>query len=452
MPKADSIDWPLYYLWFAILETDNVPSFKKLNEATEDGMKSTLFNLLISGWTTIVYALEMVVLCVVAFLRLLYMWMFIVLSPLAILLFCMKKSWTEIKGLKNITDTINIKSFLVNAFKPTIIVLWIWLALMFATLMRWVITDSAGVKDKVSIWWIEFSTNQDANNNTEDKPGYQTQISRAGFSVTLKHVWKTFMELILSIITVILVYLIIKIAVNMWDTKDFVTKKTKKLQKELWTTLTQLPIVPVPWNSEKGIPTKYTSFEQVRNLPWTLLSNIEYQQKSKMDDQATAVMDIRWVNDVWGVLPKVKTEIHKIITNPSTPWLKQLYNAKQKMMKLNNAWFVLWENASDPYRQNEFKDWLQRAQQTDVIGINGVVQPSDVITWKNMVKWWQDPKNDNNKTLGNLFEAVKGSAKAYATFFGLDNVENRILLANKDIGNMLQKDTQLIWRWVISTT
>ena len=231
MPNADTISWPLYYLWFSILDATMVSS---VDDSSENWIKNTILNLIIQWWTTIVYSIEMWVFCILALMRIIYLWMFIVLSPIAVLLFCIEKSWIIKDSWGNwkwflgvLTKQINFKSFFVNVFKPTIIVFFIWLAMLFAALMKWVLIYpvSSRVKDSIDIWGVTISSTQDNTHISDWNTTYTTTMSNNLFKFSLMHIWKWFLDFVLSVIVVVLVYIIISMAVKMWWWKDFVSDR-----------------------------------------------------------------------------------------------------------------------------------------------------------------------------------------------------------------------------------
>jgi hypothetical protein len=108
MPNSDNVAWPLYYLWFSILRVTTIIS---PSSSGEKWWMSTIFNTLLQWWTTIVFSIEMLVLLVVAVIRLLYMWVFIVLSPIVLLLWCIQQWWGKLWNGKSWFFTDFMKHF-----------------------------------------------------------------------------------------------------------------------------------------------------------------------------------------------------------------------------------------------------------------------------------------------------------------------------------------------------
>ncbi len=256
MPNPDDVSWPLYYIWFSILKTNVVTS---INTTNEDSIKATIFNTIIQWWTTIIFAIEMLVLCVLALMRIIYLWMFIILSPLAVLLWCIEKSWQKLWSddksfVSKLMKQINFKSFFINVFKPTVIVLWFWIAVLFVSLMNSVVINSA--KKTFELNWATVTSTPDPSPPSGEQwdQTYTTRIDNNFLSFTLANAWKTLLEILLSIMTVLIVYFILKFAVKFWEWKDFVSKGIWDVQKEVGSLMESIPIIPVSWYDEKWDP------------------------------------------------------------------------------------------------------------------------------------------------------------------------------------------------------
>ncbi|GHV25370.1 hypothetical protein FACS1894176_03690 [Bacteroidia bacterium] len=84
----------------------------------------------------------MILLCVIAFIRIFYLWIFIILSPIIILFYCLssigKEKIKEIEGIaKALKDKgFDISGFIHLAFKPVLVSLGLSLALIFLVLMN----------------------------------------------------------------------------------------------------------------------------------------------------------------------------------------------------------------------------------------------------------------------------------------------------------------------------
>ena len=426
MPQAEDVSWPLHYMWVYIMKTNIIPS---VDNSSKNWLKKTILNTIIQWWTTIIYSIEMAVICVLALMRLIYLWMFIILSPIAVLLRCIGKSWEKVwwewmfSFLWWFTKQINFKSFFINVFKPAIIVLGIWMTVIFVSLMSAVINGRWEWMNDIDLEWVKMSSVKDATTNSNvDNVTYTTSFDSVLFWYTVYHAGKTIMDFILSIITIILVYFVIKIAVSIWDWKDFVSSKIWKLQESIEWMMTSIPVVPVPWYDEFWSPT--TSAISLGSTLWIWWRSSVLEQKMsnvwrKIDlersKQSDEVMKIRWVN--WGSLTQTVKE--KI----SQAWVKEVglnkLSSKLKVIKSEN---ISWMDLTGKTENSRFWIWQFESWLTGMNGTQISWSWNDAV-WNEMIKWWNADENKDNRNLEKMFNKVKNSSSVYANFFELwDNV------------------------------
>ena len=420
MPNDDDVSWPLYYIWFSILRTNVVTS---INTSNKNSIKATILNTIIQWWTTIIFAIEMLILCIMALMRIIYLWMFIVLSPLAILLRCIEKSWEKLwedskSFISRLMKQINFKSFFINVFKPTIIVLWFWIAVLFVSLMRGVIDDSA--ERPFDLKWTTINSIPNGHSDSWNPwdQTYTTRIDNNLLSFTLANTWKTFLEIILSIITVLIVYFILKFAVKFWDGKDFVSEKIWKVQDEVDSLMESIPIMPVSWYDEEGNPTKrYMSAGQVFGL-WGKNSILQEKVNKYQRDVDKEIYEQGDIIDSWTREDnKLSSSEKNSISTTITQWLWNLgglENAKKEIEKIRTKewkWMKLDPNAPDQFWRTEFTRWLNtRVTNKDYGSFNR--------QWKTMIDSWENQNRDESKrNLTSLFQQ-QNYAQAYAEFFG----------------------------------
>lgn len=446
MPRADDVSWPLYFMWFSILSTSKIAS---INSASLNSIKATIFNLIIQWWTTIIFSIEMLVLCVVALIRIFYLWMFIMLSPIAILLWCIGQTWDnklkDTKFYKSITKHLNISAFLVNVFKPTIIVLWLWVAIIFVSFMETTILNFTG--KSFNYKGVEFSSMEEIRSNVNAwDTRYTSVMDHDLFNFTLRSVWKTMLELILSILTVILVYQIIKAAVTMWGWEnDIIWKRINKIQEWVWDILWSVPVLPVAWYDKEWAPTThYISANKVFDIkngePTSELLNRTIEKyQLKVNDRYNEQNQIinSWFGDVAWYLSADEVSA---IENVSWKWIDLLKNKKDKILSIRNdekntdwKWMTLnpQTSSNNGFWIQEFTKWLEWMKNQNVSWTS--YDP----VWNNMISRWNDD-NNKDKTLEKMFKGNKSremqSVKAYADFFELWwNITTWEQLKNADI-------------------
>lgn len=440
MPTADDVSGPLYYLWFSALEGDKVPSLS-------DNRRSMIFNVIIVWWTTIVFTIEMFVLCILAVMRVVYLWMFIIVSPIAVLLRCVEKSWRKPwndnnSALSKFMKQINFKSFFMNAFKPTIIVLWFWVVMLFVSLMKTVVNDSTG--RNIDIWWWTSMTSYQTEGNpvnwNEWDKKYTTTLDNDLVKVTLANTWKSFLELILSIITVILVYFIIKFAVTLWWWSDFVSKNIVNLQKGIEGMITSIPVIPVAWYDKDGKPTiNRMNIWHVFGLWWEQQNLLErkishYQGKVNEEYSRQTQIINSWFGDKKWYLTSDEEYTIKSVMATGVVW-DRLRNVKAEIDKIrdeNGKWMRLNSQTSsnNALWMNQFGKWL-----TDMKA-NKVKWMDDVIIWERMINDWNSITDiaDIEKKLEKIFNGHSDRIRAYVKFFELSgDITNWAQLKEADI-------------------
>ena len=415
MPNADDVSWPLYFIWFTILKTNVITS---IDSSSDNWIKWTILNTIIQWWTTIVFAIEMLVLCVLALIRIIYLWMFIVLSPLAVLIRCIEKAWEKLWNwdwfLSKFTNQISFKTFFINVFKPTIIVLWFWVAIIFVSLMNKVVLD---YKDRpFDFKWITVQHQKDswsnANWNEWDQT-YTTVIDNNFLSFTLRNSWKTLLELVLSILTVLIVYLIIDVAVKMWNWRDFVSKSINRVQDWLWDLVKSAPIVPVPtydeyWKAKMG----RMSVSWLSSLASGGFGGMKTHFDKEISSQTDSVLKMWWVRGDDTLTQTMKTDIiNAWWVSSGLKWLQILEEKRDYINGIKTdewRWMTLASNARDQgFWRGEFTKWLNRANPADI---------SDRIR-RDIVSDWQTESDVNKRDFKKVFNNSQRATK-YAEFFG----------------------------------
>lgn len=438
LPDSKSVSWPLYYIWFSILETNFLPS---VDDSSEKWWKATIFNTILQWWTSIVYSLEMLVLFVFSVMRVLYIWMFIILSPVIILIWCISKwSWWTDKVsdswfLKDFTKHLSFSSFFLNVFRPTIIVLLIWLTVIFVSLMKKIILDNAD-KD-VDIWWVKIVSHNDWNSSLWDTT-YTTTLDSNLLHFSLVRASQTLMWLLLSIITVILVYVIIKVWFSMWWWSDFVSNTIKKAQDLVGKAVWSIPIIPVSSYDSQWVPVKrHISAWSIFDVntgesklfdSWRIKK--EWEIKNRIADQAAAVEELFWWSDKYSLSAQQEQKLIWVWNDNQIRWKwLEILQEQQKIIKSfdDKSWFTLkWDTSNSKTWVNQFTKRLNDVDKSKIAW-------NYKTEWVEMINWWRDEKNKDNRSLENLFRDSR-YVKAYSNLFGLwDKVVNWWDLMNQDI-------------------
>lgn len=410
MPNPDNVAWPLYFMWYSILKTLSVVS---INDSSPEGIKSTILTTIMQWWTTIIFAIEMGVLCIVALIRVVYLWMFIVFSPFAILLWCFKKSWGKWGDfVKTFEKYIGLKTFFWNVFKPTIIVLGLWVATIFVSLMTNVVNKNNG--KNFDLWWaVAFSVNNWQSNAKwkEWDLTYTTSLYSKNLDIDFKNAWKTLLEFMLSIITVLIVYYIIKLSITIWWWNDFVSKTAGKLQENVWKFITQTPMVPITaYDNEWVKHTSAISLRWLKQIP----EKMKDKRTSKLDTYSSTQVDetlsLWWINNKNSLTETQKVEFNNKIKLQNA----DLNDVKKYIDGIKTdtwRWMKLSMNATDSTWRDGFALWL--SNQAKNSSYSGPL--------RDLVEVWRSLPDGDKKaeSFPKLFNN-EGRVTSYVKFFGLD--------------------------------
>lgn len=430
MPNSKDVAWPLYYIWYTILKIDHVPS---IDTSSIKWIEATLLNDFIYLSTTLVYCLEMFVLCVLALMRMIYLWMFIVLSPMVVLLTCLKYSgWIDKKSdfLSSFTNQLNLKTFFVNVFKPTIIVLWLWISVIFVTQMNEVIENYTW--KTLDVRWTQMSDTRESTDNVNDNlwdERYRTDINNNMLSFSLLSIWKTLLEVALSLLTVMIVYFVLKFATSFGWWSDFVSKKISGLQSSVWKIAGSIPLVPVPWYDSQWVETTRfigaSDFLGLKKGETPLFAQVvnEYSNK-KIKKEKNRQEDIinSWIGKKTGRLSgDEESKIGSIISAGS--WLSSLTSVKQAIdnMKTDEwKWMTLNKDtaSNQGFWIKQFENWLEKSKDQRI----SWTWNDDA--WNEMIRRWNEGDN-KNQGLEQMFKQNEAkNVEAYAKFFGLSLSSN----------------------------
>ena len=422
MPNDRNVAWPLYFIWFSILQSYKVPS---INTSSIKWAKATILNTIIESWTTVVYAIEMLMLCVIALIRIIYLWMFIVLSPIAILLRCIEKSWEkklfESWLIKWLRKHIKLKTFFINVFKPTIIVLCFWVALIFTSLMNQIVIDYTW--RTLNVGGAELSSTKEGSSNINGNvwdQKYTTVIDDNWLHFIVTNVWKTALELVLAIITVIMVYLIVNIGIKMWKWEDFMSKHVSWISESFGKMMSSMPVIPFVWYDKNWVAKESTiSFDALKWIPSAFWTKLNTSIREINADQEDNVRELWWLKKDGELSSRQQSDI--ISAWNTARGLDILTAKKEAIGKIKDEkwkWLTLnpQTSAGNWFWIQEFTKWLNTVDKSTLSW-----EPA----WENMVSDRRalapDEKKDQ-RTLENLFKGTRGSThvQTYAKFFGLD--------------------------------
>ena len=200
-----------------------------------------------------------------------------------------------------------------------------------------------------------------------------------------------------------------------------------------------LPVMPVAWYDEKGAPTThYINAANVFGL-WSWKNSIvsekirTYQEKvtNRNNEDEEFVKSLFNKDDkTWYLSGQEQTKITGIIRDTSRNrwkalentrnYIKEIATGEWKWMKLNGV------SSSSQFWISQFEKWL-----TDMEGVTTTIQSSEELShddkkyWSDMIKRWNDNKNNPKRTLQTMFDKNSYWVGAYVRFF-LEKEDPRI--------------------------
>ncbi len=285
LPTYNSISWPLFYFWFSVFKFQGY-----MGTAGTEGASQLTMAFLLRMLLILIYTLGLGLLFIANAIRVAFLWMFIIASPIIILskIFFDDK-WLSWWGGKWLMQYLSFEVMMDLILKPIIFVAGFSMILIFVVSMQNVmnaavpksfngvtlgiasgesylqVADIADVtlKESQVLWW-----------NVADTTGAE-QIKNVGET--------TFVNLILFFITAFLVRTFVKISVT--SGKGPIADTMKSLTKTLEWFMKTLPIVPLWWGASIT-SLKYARDQNFKNLAYGMGMNEqgqfgEYDAKEK---------------------------------------------------------------------------------------------------------------------------------------------------------------------------
>ena len=289
MPSANNLWWPFIYLWATAFEpykNRQIPESADCVGATE----KVITNFLFDAWTTILYSLALILFIVLLVMRLVYLWIFIAISPIVILLSVVK----VIKINKN-DDILSLSKAVWLIFKPVVFALWMSLMFLVVIVFQGVLNKSI---TSTFPWDVSTSGSWNLSTSRDVIPKVSSSLEDAWIvSVYLKEWTRTMKDIILSFIVLVLMWQMVKMALTSsfawFSNNNSIAKKMESIVRKTWEAIWNIWVIPTPewrlwfnsvWDGDSS-----------RLIDWTV-AGLETQFK-KRDRSTETVLDFLWK---WG--------------------------------------------------------------------------------------------------------------------------------------------------------
>lgn len=236
LPRPDSLSWPLMFLGFEIFKTAQISDYYPADgNSTLDMQFKQVMQILLHSGMMILYTFSLMVLFVTLFARGIYLWIFIAISPIAVLIKVMGK---HNKSLAAPTDDVfwDVEKAIKLIFYPVYYALFIGLMMIVLVVLN-----------------RAFKFNLSSGNSPLliDKTATATTMNMEDnlLSVTMQNTTMGIYDLLLWVIGLAMMRMLVKTAIQQQTGIKAIDTFTKDMASTAQSMIETAPIIPVPWSS-----------------------------------------------------------------------------------------------------------------------------------------------------------------------------------------------------------
>jgi hypothetical protein len=275
LPQADTVSWPLLFLWASVI------SATKMTVASADNISSAWWvaaiTIIKAVWL-IMFTIPLVGLLIVGLMRIFYIWLRAILSPVIVIDYMVLNEVLANKG--DLKKFFNVKDLISLIFQPVIIVWVIVLALLFTIGMASLLMggqDEEEEKRVEKILWIEIIQN---NNLAKVWPNDIAPIYVKGklLESTQQFIWWFIGQSILLFFTIFMTWTILKLSMKWWAIVGDILGKLS----QTWESL--LKAMPIPWTWVWIWALEAAKDSWINTLNKVAYANRAAQEKSEIQD------------------------------------------------------------------------------------------------------------------------------------------------------------------------
>ena len=225
VPSADTVVWPLMFLWVSIFDITTL-SVSSHNEWSIWDWKNLFLELWISGFVIFTFTIMLALMTLFNLFRVITLWIIIPMSPLIILLrFLMKDKSKTLLSDSDLSGVTDIKNIFTLIFKPVYMVLVLSIVLIILSMIKWNVIDKSNFSYKNI--YIEQTKVEDRYNSNMDLAWI--------VNVNMTWVKNTFVDLLVYIFGLILMFFLMKSCFSKKMTWiKFIDDKIGKLSESIW--------------------------------------------------------------------------------------------------------------------------------------------------------------------------------------------------------------------------
>ena len=233
LPSQDSLSWPLMFFGFEVFKTAQLSDYSHVNGISQVEIEfKAMIQIFLHFGMMLMYTLSLLVLMIVLIARGLYLWIFIVLSPIVVLLtFLMPKVVSSKEVFWDIKKMIKL------IFQPVWYAMYISLMMIMLVILNWV---------------FKFNT---VNTDSPIVINDQGMSAGDGLISVIMEQWSIgIYDLILGGITLFVMWQLVQMAITEKTGISWVDNLTDSISKTTKGFVDTAPIIPVPWkNTTVGV-------------------------------------------------------------------------------------------------------------------------------------------------------------------------------------------------------
>ena len=228
LPSQDSLSWPLMFFGFEVFKTAQLSDYSHVNGISQVEIEfKAMIQIFLHFGMMLMYTLSLFVLMIVLIARGLYLWIFIVLSPIVVLLtFLMPKAVSSKEVFWDIKKMIKL------IFQPVWYAMYISLMMIMLVILNWV---------------FKFNT---VNTDSPIVINDQGMSAGDGLISVIMEQWSIgIYDLILGGITLFVMWQLVQMAITEKTGISWVDNLTDSISKTTKGFVDTAPIIPVPWKN-----------------------------------------------------------------------------------------------------------------------------------------------------------------------------------------------------------
>lgn len=258
LPSTSDLSGPLMYFGFGIFRfnslavdsafnisldkltpfcknTNIVPDEKQLldiiwDQETISNVKNKLLSLMLIFLNIIIFSLALITFIVINFLRMVFIRTLMVFSPLIVLWWVFGKDVETIGKMAEDIWAWSVSSLMWLIFQPVVSIFWLSIALFFVNSIYASFTNFQTPEQKEMAWWSIFKT---TNNTISFDQWSSVNIQGSFINDAVGGVWWWISYILMSIITLYIIWMIIKVSGNFSKAvgkhTDFIMKKASNV-------------------------------------------------------------------------------------------------------------------------------------------------------------------------------------------------------------------------------